>query len=57
MPVSVTVTDDDATVAVSSSSVTVAEAGDRATYTMKLNGQPTGNVTMTVTSSNRASLR
>ena len=51
MTVSVTVTDDDATVTVSSSSVTVAEAGGRATYTMKLDGQPTGNVTMTVTSS------
>ena len=47
----VTVTDDDATVTVSPTSVTVAEAGGRATYTVKLNGQPTENVTVAVTSS------
>ena len=50
--VRVTVTDNDATVAVSESSVEVAEARGTARYTMKLNGQPTGNVTVTVESSN-----
>ena len=52
--VSVTVTDDDAAVTVSPTSVTVPEAGGRATYTMKLDGQPTGTVTVTVTSSTSA---
>ena len=37
---------------VSTTSVTTPEAGGRATYTMKLDGQPTGNVTVTVASSN-----
>ena len=50
--VQVTVIDDDAGVTVTPSSVTVVEAGGTATYTMKLNGQPTGTVTVTVTSSN-----
>ena len=49
--VQVTVTDDDATVTVEPTSVTVPEAGGTASYTMKLDGQPTRNVTMTVTSS------
>ena len=50
--VRVQVTDNDATVTVSPTSITVPEAGGRATYTMKLNGQPTDNVTLTVASSN-----
>ena len=50
--VQVTVTDDDATVAVSKSSVTVPEAGGTARYTVKLDGQPTDDVTVKVTSSN-----
>ena len=52
--VEVTVTDDDATVTVSPTSVTVPEAGGRATYTVRLDGQPTGNVTVTVASSSTA---
>ena len=56
--VRVTVTDDDATVAVSPSSVTVPEAGGgTATYTVKLDGQPTGDVTVTVASSNTSVAR
>jgi hypothetical protein len=50
--VQVTVTDDDATVTVSESSVEVAEARGTARYTVKLDGQPTDNVTVTVASSN-----
>ena len=50
--VRVTVTDDDATVTVSPSSVEVAEARGTARYTVKLDGQPTDNVTLTVASSN-----
>ena len=49
--VQATVTDDDATVTVSASSVEVAEARGTARYTVKLDGQPTDNVTLTVTSS------
>ena len=55
--VEVTVTDDDAEVTVSLSSVEVAEAGGTATYTVKLNGQPTGNVTVTVASDNPSAAR
>ena len=51
--VSVSVTDDDATVTVSPTSVTVPEASGKATYTMKLDGEPTGTVTLTVESSDR----
>ena len=50
--VQATVTDDDATVTVSPSSVEVAEARGTARYTVKLDGQPTDNVTLTVASSN-----
>ena len=50
--VRIKVTDNDATVTVAPAAVTVAEADGRATYTMKLDGQPTGNVTVTVASSN-----
>ena len=50
--VEVTVKDDDANVTVAPAAVTVPEAGGRGTYTMKLDGQPTGNVTVTVASSN-----
>ena len=49
--VQVTVTDDDATVTVSESSVEVSEARGTARYTVKLDGQPTDNVTVTVESS------
>ena len=52
--VQVTVTDDDATVTVSTTSVTVDEAGGTARYTVKLDGQPTGDVTVAVTSSSGA---
>ena len=50
--VQVTVTDDDAGVTFAPAAVTVAEAGGTATYTVKLDGQPTDNVTLTVASSN-----
>ena len=51
--VTVTVTDDDsAGVTVSGTALTVAEAGGRATYTIKLDAEPTGSVTVTPTSGN-----
>ena len=52
--VRVTVTDNDATATLSTSTVTVTEAstGRTATYTLRLNGQPTDNVTVAVASSN-----
>ena len=49
--VSVTVTDDDAGVSVSETTLTVAEGGN-ATYTVKLDGSPSSNVVITVTSGN-----
>ena len=50
--VSVTVIDDDTPgVQVSEQSVTVAEAGGTSTYTMVLDSQPTGDVAVTLTSS------
>ena len=49
--VAVTVTDDDKKgITVTPSSVTVHEDGGEATYGIKLNSEPTGNVTVTVTS-------
>ena len=51
--VTVTVTDDDsAGVTVSGTALTVGEAGGRATYTVKLDTQPNGSVTVTPTSGN-----
>ena len=52
---SVTVTDDDG-MTFSRQSVTVAEAGGSATYTVRLQTQPAGNVTVTVASSSAAAV-
>ena len=51
--VAVTATDDASPgVTVSGTALTVAEAGGRATYTVKLDAEPTGSVTVTPTSGN-----
>ena len=56
--VSVTVTDDDSgkTVMLSKSQLSVAEDGGKDTYTISLNGEPDGTVTINLTSSNTNSV-